>query len=53
MKAGAQIYADQCSGCHTPKGEGVAGLFPALNGISGGPTSRSDHATPRRAARRA
>lgn len=31
MKAGAQIYADECSGCHTPKGEGVAGLFPALS----------------------
>ena len=30
MKAGAQIYAEECSGCHTPNGEGTAGLFPAL-----------------------
>jgi mono/diheme cytochrome c family protein len=30
MKAGAQIYADQCSGCHTPNGAGTAGLFPTL-----------------------
>ncbi len=32
MKAGAQVYADECSGCHTPNGRGVPGLFPALNG---------------------
>jgi len=32
MKAGAKIYADECSGCHTPNGKGVAGLFPALDG---------------------
>jgi mono/diheme cytochrome c family protein len=32
MKAGAQIYADECSGCHTPDGKGVAGLFPSLHG---------------------
>jgi mono/diheme cytochrome c family protein len=32
MKAGAQIYADECSGCHTPNGKGVPGLFPALAG---------------------
>ncbi len=32
MKAGAQIYADECSGCHTPNGKGVPGLFPSLNG---------------------
>jgi len=30
MKAGAQVYADQCSGCHTPNGAGTAGLFPTL-----------------------
>jgi mono/diheme cytochrome c family protein len=30
MKAGAQIYAEECSGCHTPNGAGTAGLFPAL-----------------------
>ncbi len=28
MKIGAQIYADECSGCHTANGNGVAGLFP-------------------------
>jgi len=32
MKAGAQIYADECSGCHTSNGKGVPGLFPSLNG---------------------
>ncbi len=32
MKAGAQVYADECSGCHTSSGKGVPGLFPSLNG---------------------
>ena len=32
MKAGAQIYADECSACHGPDGKGQAGLFPALSG---------------------
>jgi mono/diheme cytochrome c family protein len=32
MKSGAQIYADECSACHTPSGKGVPGLFPALAG---------------------
>lgn len=32
LKAGAQIYADECSGCHAPDGKGAAGLFPSLNG---------------------
>jgi mono/diheme cytochrome c family protein len=32
MKSGAQIYADECSGCHGPDGKGTAGMFPALNG---------------------
>jgi mono/diheme cytochrome c family protein len=32
MKSGAQIYADECSGCHAADGKGAAGLFPALNG---------------------
>jgi len=31
-KAGAQIYADECSGCHAPDGKGVANLFPSLHG---------------------
>jgi mono/diheme cytochrome c family protein len=30
MKVGAAIYADECSACHTPKGTGIAELFPAL-----------------------
>jgi mono/diheme cytochrome c family protein len=32
MKAGEQIYADECSACHGPDGKGQAGLFPALRG---------------------
>lgn len=32
MTAGAQIYADECSGCHTSTGKGIAGIFPALSG---------------------
>jgi mono/diheme cytochrome c family protein len=34
MKAGAQIYADECSGCHTSDGKGVPGLFPSLSGAA-------------------
>jgi mono/diheme cytochrome c family protein len=32
MNAGGQIYADECSGCHTSNGRGAPGLFPSLNG---------------------
>jgi mono/diheme cytochrome c family protein len=32
MKMGEKIYADECSGCHTPNGKGSAALFPSLNG---------------------
>ena len=32
MRTGAAIYADACSACHTPRGEGVYGLIPALAG---------------------
>ena len=32
MNQGAQIYADECAGCHKSNGEGTANLFPALNG---------------------
>ncbi len=32
MKAGAQIYADECAGCHAADGKGEARLFPSLNG---------------------
>ena len=32
MKIGQQIYADECSGCHTRDGQGAAGLFPSLSG---------------------
>jgi mono/diheme cytochrome c family protein len=31
MKAGAQVFADECSGCHGADGKGEAGLFPALS----------------------
>jgi mono/diheme cytochrome c family protein len=34
MKAGAQIFADECSGCHTANGKGIAGIFPSLNGTA-------------------
>ncbi|WP_168879815.1 cytochrome c [Rhizobium sp. P28RR-XV] len=30
MVAGREIYADRCSACHTPNGEGVPKLFPQL-----------------------
>ena len=32
MAAGQAIYQDNCTSCHGPNGEGVAGLFPALRG---------------------
>ncbi len=32
MKVGGAVYADECSACHAPKGEGVFGLVPALAG---------------------
>ena len=32
MKAGAQIYADECSACHGADGKGNPGMFPSLNG---------------------
>ena len=32
MRAGTQIYADECSGCHGADGKGTPGLFPSLNG---------------------
>jgi mono/diheme cytochrome c family protein len=32
MKMGAQIYADECSGCHSADGNGLVGLFPSLHG---------------------
>jgi mono/diheme cytochrome c family protein len=35
MKTGAAIYADECSGCHAPRGTGVYGLFPMLAGAPG------------------
>jgi mono/diheme cytochrome c family protein len=31
MKSGAQIYADECAGCHRADGKGQEGLFPSLN----------------------
>jgi mono/diheme cytochrome c family protein len=32
MKAGAAIYADNCSACHTSGGGGIPKLFPSLKG---------------------
>lgn len=32
MKVGGAIYADECSACHAPKGDGVSGLIPSLAG---------------------
>ena len=32
MREGAAIYADECSACHAPGGQGVGGLFPTLAG---------------------
>jgi mono/diheme cytochrome c family protein len=32
MKVGAAIYADECSACHAPRGDGIANLFPRLAG---------------------
>jgi cytochrome c oxidase subunit 2 len=29
---GEKVYADNCAGCHQPKGEGMPPVFPALNG---------------------
>ncbi len=39
MEKGASVYAANCVSCHMAKGEGVAGLFPALAGspIATGP----------------
>jgi mono/diheme cytochrome c family protein len=31
MTAGREIYADRCSACHMPNGEGVSRLFPKLS----------------------
>ena len=42
MAAGAAIYADECSACHTPNGGGIAGLFPSLRNS---PSVRSADAT--------
>lgn len=30
--SGEMVYADNCAACHQPKGEGIAGPFPALAG---------------------
>jgi mono/diheme cytochrome c family protein len=32
LKSGAQIYQDECSGCHAPDGKSAGGPFPALAG---------------------
>ena len=30
MRAGAEVYIDQCAACHTLSGAGIARMFPAL-----------------------
>jgi mono/diheme cytochrome c family protein len=42
MTIGAKIYMDECAGCHTSNGKGVAGLFPSL---SGSPVVQQDDPT--------
>lgn len=42
IAAGKEIYADRCSACHTPSGEGVGRLFPKL---ANGPLVNNDDAT--------
>lgn len=32
MTMGKNIYADECSGCHTPNGKGTPNMFPSVNG---------------------
>jgi mono/diheme cytochrome c family protein len=32
MNVGAQIYIDECAGCHASNGKGAPGIFPALSG---------------------
>jgi cytochrome c6 len=32
QSGGATLFAENCAACHQPKGEGVAGAFPALVG---------------------
>ena len=41
MDKGKTVYAANCAACHMPEGQGVEGLFPALNGsaIVNGPAS--------------
>ncbi len=34
MKAGRQIYADECAACHNQNGKGTPGLSPALAGAA-------------------
>jgi mono/diheme cytochrome c family protein len=42
MKMGGRIYADECSGCHGPNGQGSPGLFPTL---ADAPVVRQNDAT--------
>ncbi|BBD80639.1 c-type cytochrome [Aerosticca soli] len=34
VQAGAKIYADRCASCHGKDGQGVAGVYPPLDGNS-------------------
>ena len=42
LTGGAEVYADECSGCHTANGKGVPGLFPSL---AGAPVVQQNDAT--------
>jgi cytochrome c oxidase subunit 2 len=32
LEKGAEVYAANCAACHMAEGQGIEGLFPALNG---------------------
>ncbi len=32
MEKGEKVYQISCAGCHQPSGDGIAGVFPAVNG---------------------
>ncbi len=45
MAKGKELYAAQCAACHMPEGQGVPGMFPALNGspiVKGAPADHID-----------
>ena len=42
MKVGGAIYADECSACHAPKGEGGCGVDPVAGRFGVGAVGRTD-----------